>query len=177
MTETAKVIYESVRGVSTTRLADLAAPKPRLRVVEVSEHVAPAEPVRSAVTPPSVQDAKESTSRTRLYEGVPDFTVWRELSAVQTRARELREQLELRNQVAQLDQAYAGLSREGLFILGTLAENEDGTPLQLLGENLTWSGWLSVARLLKAGLIDENGETVGVTRTGDLFLRELGGSG
>lgn len=63
--------------------------------------------------------------------------------------------------------ADAMLDRLGMFLLHTIVGVDGGVRLDSVAENLQGSaGWIAIARLVRAGLLDENGRTLYATPAG-----------
>ena len=86
---------------------------------------------------------------------------------------------DLRAEIAELGDAFgrersrherwiaAALDRDGLFLLSQIAETSEGVTFDALTENLLApNGWMGIAKLLRSGLIDENGRRVYPTQSG-----------
>jgi hypothetical protein len=68
------------------------------------------------------------------------------------------------------------LTELGAFLLTKLAAYPEGVAVDELDENLQGSGWIALARLLRAGLADENDRTVYITDRGEAALSSFGPS-
>jgi hypothetical protein len=65
------------------------------------------------------------------------------------------------------------LTGSGPAILAFIADHEDGVEIVRLGSEMADSGdWIALARLLAAGLIDEDGVAVSVTDLGESIAAE-----
>lgn len=95
------------------------------------------------------------------------------LSSAESKIGELEQNQEWRESGEELYISYAGGSELGLFIL-QMASQVDSLPIAEAADNLaTGDGWIAVARLLKAGLLDENGKSLYLTTAGEKFLADV----
>lgn len=73
------------------------------------------------------------------------------------------------------------LSPIGMFLLQQIADADSGVLLSEVAQNVrSGPAWLALARLLRAGLIDENGRSLYATESGRLaadFTESLGRDG
>jgi hypothetical protein len=71
--------------------------------------------------------------------------------------------------------AAQSLARGGAALLARIAAVEDGVPLANLIAELDAEAWLAIARLVRAGLLDENGLRLYTTESGDRWSARLQG--
>jgi hypothetical protein len=95
---------------------------------------------------------------------------------VRSRATQLEAELSTQRSAGELYVAFAGLADLGLFILQKVSAAADGLSVQQFGENAAgWEAWLAMCRLMRAGLVGENGRIFYLTGRGETLLEELTG--
>ena len=98
-----------------------------------------------------------------------------ELAAAKGKLDALERERKIHQQEIEIAVAHAASTELGLFILHKIAEAGEGVPLGEVDANLQGpEGWLAVARLMKAGLVDENGRTLYSTSAGEQVLEDIG---
>lgn len=144
-------IYRAIGPDSTdTRAANRTAEPPTPDSVSSVEFSAPIQDTETAVTPflglgrPATQGASRmphnAFARDSLAELLDLRTRWRASSV---------------------------FDPLGMFLLQLVADADEGVPLGEVAEHLRGSaGWLALARLIRAGFVDENGLTVYATPSG-----------
>ncbi len=136
------------------------------------ERTAPTQGFYTEVKPTDLQSLSGETERLdiRVYD------LYRELASSRARSDELERQVAAHEMDRRLIVANAAVDGIGLFILKKIQEREDGIGLDELSEHLAPKGWLALARLLKADLLDENDRIVYATASGEELTAELLGA-
>jgi len=118
-------------------------------------------------------------SLTRTAGAVIDLTsthagLMRQLDEQSRAAEELRRRMRLEEQSSELAIGAALSNELGLFILMKVAGEPEGVSLEALSENLEApEGWLALARLLRADLLNENTRSVYATELAANLLAGL----
>jgi hypothetical protein len=137
------------------------------------------ETVGAVMRPGSAQGAEGAVPSRR---GAPGY-VWltgygleQELAETKNRADTLERELLLRERERQIAAADAVLSTLGLFIARKIGESDGGVLIDEVVANLDGAeGWLAIARLMKAGLVDENGRSFYLSPEGEHLVKEIQG--
>lgn len=144
-------VYRDIRRVTTgSPSVPPEAPSARFEQVSSLDAVTPTPATPAADTPFRVlgQVATEGATSTATQPFTRDSLA--ELLDIRARWR-----------------SAASLDPLGMFILHTVSAAENGIPLADVAENLRGpAGWVAVARLIRAGLLDENGLTIYATPSG-----------
>ena len=104
-------------------------------------------------TPTYMPDSIEAVWHARIADAQDEITELR---------RTLARELDRREQ-----SVASALNREGVFLLAQVVESGEGVLFDTLVENLAAPhGWIAIGRLMKAGLLDENGRRMYATPSG-----------
>jgi len=108
------------------------------------------------------------------YVRLTDYALRLELAETKARLVELERLVGAMRYGQELTSVQAGLAEIGLFLLHKVGTAADGIPVDVLADSLEApSGWLAFARLMRAGLVDENGRCVYITGEGERVLAEM----
>lgn len=129
-----------------------------------------------AETAPGAEEAAATGPGAPGYVWLPSYGLEQELAEAKNRADTLECELLLRERERQLAAADAMLSTLGLFIGQKIGESAAGVLIDEVVANLDGAGgWLAIARLIKAGLVDEDGRSFYLTPDGEELLSEVQG--
>jgi hypothetical protein len=132
--------------------------------------------VMRARTAPGAEEGVPTRRGAPGYLWLANYGLEQELAETKNRADTLERELLLRERERQIAAADAVLSTLGLFIAQKIGESDGGVLIDEVAANLDGAeGWLAIARLMKAGLVDENGRSFYLSPEGEHLVKEIQG--